>query len=386
MTYITQSVSNQIFKRDSTGGVRTWSYDIGTDGSNWAWRTKSGVKDGKIVTSGWKVVEQKNIGKVNETSLEQQAGLEADAEMMKKLERGYFTTLDVIDTFEKIKPMLATKHEDAKYDFTNNVYYSQPKLDGIRCIARKGGLWSRSGKEIVAVPHIAQELETFFNQHPNAILDGELYNHELKDDFNTITSLVRKSKPTEEDFTESSRLVQYHIYDMVKMDDEEEKMYQSNPFFSNRHSWIRDELRDATSLNIVETYHVSDQDQMDRFYGKYLESGYEGQMIRVDAVYEQNKRSKYLIKRKEFLTDEFKVVSIEEGKGNWAGYIKRFILELPDGTQFGGGVRGTQDVLKALFESKEVPAWATLRYFTPTPDGIPRFPVVIDWGKGQRED
>jgi ATP-dependent DNA ligase len=109
-------------------------------------------------------------------------------------------------------------------------------------------------------------------------------------------------------------------------------------------------------------------------------------MIRKNTVYEQNKRSKSLIKRKEFLTDEFPVVAVEEGKGNWSGHIKRFILALPGGTQFGAGVRGTQETMATMFESKEVPSWATLRYFTPTPDGIPRFPVVIDWGTGKRED
>jgi DNA ligase-1 len=125
---------------------------------------------------------------------------------------------------------------------------------------------------------------------------------------------------------------------------------------------------------------------MDQRYGDYLEAGYEGQMIRENAEYEQNKRSKSLIKRKEFLTDEFHVIAVEEGKGNWAGYIKRFILQLPDGREFGAVVRGTQEVMKKLFESNEKPTWATLRYFTPTPDGVPRFPVVVDWGVGQRED
>ena len=108
-------------------------------------------------------------------------------------------------------------------------------------------------------------------------------------------------------------------------------------------------------------------------------------MIRVDSFYE-NKRSKSLIKRKEFLDAEFKVIRIEEGVGNWAGYIKRFVLELPDGRVFASNVRGTQKILKDLLESNETPDWATCRYFTPTPDGIPRFPVVTDWGKGQRND
>jgi hypothetical protein len=39
-----------------------------------------------------------------------------------------------------------------------------------------------------------------------------------------------------------------------------------------------------------------------------------------------------------------------------------------------------------MWKNQDKPDWVTLRYFTPTPDGIPRFPVVIDWGKGKRLD
>jgi DNA ligase-1 len=376
--------SKTLYKRDSTGKVRIWFYEIGTDGVNWSWRATSGLQAGNWVTSEWKSVEQKNVGKANETSLEEQAYLEATADMKKKLERGYFENFHEIDTFEKIKPMLAIKHEDAKYDFKNKTYFSQPKLDGIRCIARSNGLWSRAGKEIVAVPHIAEALRVFFDHYPDAILDGELYNHQLRDDFNTITSLVRKTKPTAEDLKESARLVQYHVYDMVQIPSEC-YVRDSISSFIGRWQWIYDQGFDG-AVQVVDTRAIDSIESMDECYGEYLEAGYEGQMIRVDAEYEQNKRSKSLIKRKEFLTDEFPVIAIEEGKGNWAGYIKRFVLQLPDGREFGAGVRGTQEVMKTLFESGEKPTWATLRYFTPTPDGVPRFPVVVDWGVGVRED
>lgn len=377
--------TQKVYKRDSTGKTRVWWAEIGTDGSVWSWRTNSGIDDGKIVTSGWKSVEQKNVGKANETGLEEQAHLEANADMKKKLERGYFESIDNIDSFEKIKPMLAIKHEDAKYDFKKNTYFSQPKLDGIRCIARRDGLWSRAGKEIVAVPHVMEALDVFFDKYPDAILDGELYNHELKDDFNTITSLVRKTKPTNEDLKESAHLVQYHVYDAVLVP-RNEGFGGDDVQFEDRYNWIYDLGFADGPIRVVETRKISSMEEMDARYGEYLEAGYEGQMIRANALYEQNKRSKSLIKRKEFLTDEFKVIGIEEGKGNWAGYIKRFILQLPDGREFGAGVRGTQEVMKKLFESNVTPNWATLRYFTPTPDGVPRFPVVVDWGTGTRED
>jgi DNA ligase-1 len=370
----------QLFKRDSKGKVREWEAMSGTDGTNWYWCTVSGLDDGKKVQSGWKIVEQKNIGKTNETSLQKQARAEMQAEFKKKKERGYFESSLNIDTFEKIKPMLAIKHEDADYNFEKEVYYSQPKLDGIRCIARSDGLWSRAGKEIVAVPHIEEALKGFFEKYPDAILDGELYNHDLKDDFNKITSLVRKTKPTAEDIVEAKQLVQYHVYDVVEVPEEVEDV-----LFIDRWKWLRSQ-KFNTFVKVVNTDIISHREKLDVIYGEYLEDGYEGQMIRKNTVYEQNKRSKSLIKRKEFLTDEFQVVAVEEGKGNWSGHIKRFILALPGGTQFGAGVRGTQETMATMFKSKEVPSWATLRYFTPTPDGIPRFPVVIDWGTGKRED
>lgn len=370
-------ISTMLFKRDTTGKVRVWWFETGTNGTQWAWRANSGIQDGKIVTSEWKFVDEKNVGRANATTLETQASNEAHAEYNKKRDRGYFEKVTEVDTFEKFKPMLAHSFEDYTLDFAKHNYYSQPKLDGIRCIARRDGLWSRAGKPIIAVPHIQEYLQVFFDQYPDAVLDGELYNHELKDDFNKITSMVRKSKPTADDIAESAGLVQYHVYDCVVIG-------SVNRRFEERYNFMVSQGF-AAPVCYVPTRAVRNQDCVDALYGEYLEAGYEGQMVRLDAAYE-NKRSKYLLKRKEFITDEFRVVSMEEGQGNWAGYVKRFVVQMNNGTVFGAGVRGNQATLKALWESDKMPNWVTVRYFTPTPDGIPRFPVVVDWGFGQRED
>ena len=368
--------SQPLFKRDSTGKIREWFYEVGKDSTSVAWRTVAGTQDGKKVTSEWRTVEQKNVGKANETSLDEQALLEAEADEKKKLDRGYFRDISDVDTFTKIKPMLASKHEDAKYDFTEKEYYSQPKLDGIRCIARANGLWSRAGKEIIAVPHIMEALKPFFDANPDAILDGELYNHDLKDDFNKITSLVRKAKPKPSDIEEAKDLVQYHIYDVISSDKD----------FYDRWLSIKPKINFGKELVHVETTRITTQPYMDGLYAEYIGDGYEGQMIRVNGPYQENKRSKLLMKRKDFITEEYRVLGVYEGQGNWSGCIKRFELIDDKGNEFGAGVRGTQDKLSELFESGKQPDWATLRYFELTPDGIPRFPVVIDYGYGQRED
>ena len=372
--------TNELYKRDSNGKIRVYSGQVGEENGLWYTRAVTGINEGKMVESGWRVVEQKNIGKVNETSLEEQAIAEMTADAKKKSDRGYFDNIKNVDTYDKIKPMLASKHENAKYDFENKKYYTQPKLDGIRCIARANGLWTRAGKELVSVPHISDQLKSFFEKYPDAILDGELYNHELRENFNKITSLVRKTKPEPWDIKDSVRLVEYHVYDVIS----------HSGVFSERMDWITEQAEGipkfTNSVILVETTQIFNETMMDDIYGAYLEDGFEGQMIRTDDIYQLNKRSKFLIKRKEFLTDEYAVIKVEEGKGNWAGHIKRFVMQTDKGQEFGAGVRGTQQVLKDLFENGPNPDWCTLRYFAPTPDGIPRFPVVIDWGVGQRED
>ena len=374
-----QSRTLSYYKRDQSGNTREWFAEIARselDNTKWMWRTVSGIQYGAMVQSGWKVVEAKNVGRANETTPEEQALFEANAEAKKKCDKGYFEDIKKIDTFTKFKPMLAFEYNKMKsIDFP---VVAQPKLDGIRCIARADGLWTRAGKALVAVPHIAEDLVDFFNANPYAILDGELYNHDLRDDFNKLSSLIRKTKPTQDDIDECKAKVQYWVYDSPT---------DATLSIDDRLCNIISKLEDVSSVVLVPSIHVDTKKVLDDLYGKWLEEGYEGQMVRnPDGEYESGKRSKNLLKRKEFIDTEFKVLRVEEGVGNWAGYIKRFVLELPDGREFGSNVRGNQATLKALLKSGETPDWATCRYFTPTPDGIPRFPVVTDWGMGERND
>ena len=357
-----------LYKRDTNGNVREWTIEFNEE----ATRTIAGIKDGNLVTSGWKVTEAKNEGKANATTLAEQAQKEAEAEWKKKSEKEYFEDIKLIDSYDKFKPMLA--HDYTKRPQSNG--YSQPKLDGIRCIARKDGLYTRQGKAITTCDHIFLALQPYFKENPNDVLDGELYNHQLKADFNKITSLVRKVKPSEEEQAECFKLVEYHIYDLAG--DEWEGFS-----FEDRNIHLESQNFEAP-LVFVETEYCNTQEELDSKYAEYTEAGYEGQMVRNNTPYE-NKRSKNLLKRKEFITEEFEVVEVLEGSGNWAGYAKHFILT--DGKEtFKSGVRGNQATLKALLEQEVKPNWVTCRYFERTVDNIPRFPVVIDWGVGERND
>ena len=117
---------------------------------------------------------------------------------------------------------------------------------------------------------------------------------------------------------------------------------------------------------------------LDELYGEYVEKGYEGQMIRLDGPYE-NKRSPKLLKRKEFVDEEYTILGYEEGKGNRAGTIKHFKFKNKDGRDFNSNVKGTFEYMAELLEKADelIGKEATVKYFNLTPDGVPRFPYVI---------
>ena len=366
-----------LYKRDSTGRIRIWTVEYGCDTIDGpaGVRTIAGLVSGQKVTSIWNMKEPKNTGKKNDTTAWEQAASEAQSAWDRRIEKEFFKNIKDVDSYEKFKPMLAADYASNKV----SKGYSQPKLDGIRCIADENGLWTRAGKEITSCPHIWKSVKPFIDANPGMILDGELYNHALKADFNKITSLVRKLKSTQEDFDEAEKIVQYHVYDCYIGE-----LYSETNFI-DRIKVAKGAKSDV--VHIVKTEYVDNQIELDALYDDYVERGYEGQIIRLNTPYE-NKRTKNLLKRKEFVTEEFEVAEILEGLGNWSGYVKRFVLKIPhtDTKTFGAGIKGTQEQMKQLWESGKTPDWATVRYFNLTPDGVPRFPVVVDYGYGTRVD
>ena len=367
--------ADKLYKIDTTGKTRVWwmEYD------NEKYRTHSGIEGGKIVVSGWQYPEAKNVGRSNATTVAEQVKAEVDAEYTKKQNQGkYHTSVGESIYFgaKFFECMLADKYDPKKHN--KFPYFSQPKLDGVRCLISKDGMQSRNGKPIVSCPHILEALEPFFQKFPDAILDGELYNHELRDNFEKIISLVRKTKPTTQDYIEASKLVQYHVYDEISKAEYEDRLVFLRVYLGDKYEPI---------VKVVSTGMAKDYNALLDLLGIYLEQGYEGQMLRVsDSLYE-GKRSKNLIKHKEFEDDEFEIVSIEEGKGNWAGAAKRVEIRLKDGTTQFSGVRGSFDMLKDLLYNANdyIGTDVTVRYQNKTEDGKLRFPVIVAFWKGKRD-
>jgi DNA ligase 1 len=365
---------DKLYKLDTKGKPRVWWIEYDDE----KYRTHSGILDGKIVTSGWIYSEEKNIGKANHTKVYEQVNLEIDAEYEKKMYQGkYHTSLEEAASGAKfVEAMLAHKFSLTKN--TEYPYISQPKLDGVRCLVSKYHMQTRNGKDFVSCPHVLEELTRFFKKFPDAVLDGELYNHDLKHDFEKIVSLVRKTKPTPEDIADTQEYVQYHVYDIITP----EPMS-----YTNRYNIISEYISGMQSIKLVHADLVNNKDEVNTLMAEYLEKGYEGQMIRIDDIPYEHKRSNSLLKNKEFDDAEFKIVNIVEGVGNWAGMAKSVEILLEDGTTQSSGMRGSFDFAKEIIENREklLDTTVTVRYQGKTSDGKLRFPVVTHFWKGERD-
>jgi DNA ligase-1 len=355
-------VFDKLYSEDSSGNIRVWWIEQKDN----MYRTHSGVSNGQIVTTEFTECTSKNSGKQNETSPVIQCTKECESLIKKKLKTGYHKNeKDAALGTNYVEPMLAKKYGEVDFVFP---VYTQPKLDGMRCIVTKDGMWSRTGKPVVSAPHVYNALKPLFLKDQNYIFDGELFCNKYKNDFNAIISLAKQTKPTTEDLVLSEKHLQYWIYDLPS----------SKKVFSERFEDIQKLVPNHKSLVIVPTNLVNTQEELDGLYAEYLKDGQEGQMIRINDVYE-NKRSKFLLKRKEFVDDEFRIVDISEGKGNRSGMFGRAHLITSSGVEFEANARGNECFYQELLKnkSKYIGKMATVRYQNLTPDGKPRFGVVI---------
>lgn len=369
-----------LYKIDSKGKLRQWTMEI--DDANGQYRAITGIVDGKLITNSWTKVEQKNIGRSNETSLAEQAIFEATSIIEDKLHEGYIETKEAAMVFVKpFNPMLANKWEE----WDGNPKISQPKLDGIRCLISANSILSRNAKPIISVPHIEKIMQDAlaYDKYSNITFDGELYNHEYKDDFNTITSIVRKVKNlTEEDVKLSREKIQYHVYDMFD---------SSKPNMStiDRQALLSAIIGDGKGPIVrVRTTLCNTKELLDELNIEYLAEGYEGQMVRDPGAPYDQKRSKSLLKRKPLYEGggtetEYEILEILEGQGNWAGKAKMVVCKLNESRTFKATIKGNMVAAERILKEKDsfIKKLATVVSQGLTPDGIPRFPIATDLGR-----
>lgn len=376
-----------LYKKTSTGAIQFWKMEVsevytditatpvgelrtiyGQDGTASPQETRDIISEGK------------NPGKKNETTPVEQALKEAEAQWTKKKKKGYVESIEdaqvgLVDE-EVIKggenPMLAENYSKQGHKITFPCF-AQPKLDGIRCIATvkngKATLWTRTRKQIHSAPHIVEAIERLMAGH-DIILDGELYNHDLKEDFERIVSLIRNDAPIE-----GYMGIEYHIYDII----------DTKTPFNTRLEWINEfDFPVDGYLVPVETLTIFEEADIAPQFNAWLEDGYEGLMLRNANAPYVNRRSPDLQKVKDLPAAgqsaeedaEFPIVAIKEGRGKLRGHVGSFFCALPGNKTFKVKLKGNQSRLKKFFEQHDL--WKgkdmVVRFQGYTKEGKPRFP------------
>lgn len=363
-----------LYKLTATGAVQFWALRVEQRGDTGVLITtygQCGTASPQETTDI--IAEGKNPGKKNATTAVEQALKEGESQWLKKKKKGYVETPDAaknghVDTAViegGVSPMLAEKFSEQGHKIAFPCY-GQPKLDGARCVAvisgGKATLWTRTRKPIKSVPHIVQALEQAFPTG-DIVLDGELYNHALKADFERLMSLVRKDTPGE-----GHTDVEYHVYDVI----------EKNTPFEVRLMTL-DTLKVSGPIVKVQTVNIQDETDVIRFFEKCRKAGYEGAMLRNARGLYSNRRSPDLQKVKQFDDAEFTVIGLEEGRGRLAGHAGSFVCEMPDGTTFSAKLCGDIARLKTFFENPEMILRRRLvvQYQGLTGGGVPRFPIGV---------
>ena len=370
-----------LYKYDTKGKVRQWKgwTELNEDGSVTI-KLEHGQQNGKLQIKERIVTKGKNIGKSNETTIEQQAQSDLDSIYQKQLDDGYVQNID--DYVEPRRPMLAHKYQDRgkSVDWEKDNYAST-KLDGIRCfifVDNDGNCTfeSRTGKEFKYFQHI--ELEVQSKNITNAILDGELYSENIS--FEKICSLVNSDDYVPEEDVE----IKFYIYDMIlnnNLDETFENRYK-------RYSGIFDTNIENHIISVTQTLVKSEED-MKILAAQFVSENYEGLMLKQgDAKYDFGKRSVALLKYKEMHSAEFKIKDIFVAEND----PDRVQIELyinPENTEETfkiGTLKGNkEDNYNNYYCNRDnlINKWLTVNYQTLTSYGVPLFPVGIGIREGE---
>ena len=367
-------------------------YHKGKNGELRQWRTwadqdfvytQHGLVGGAIQESCKKCMP-KNVGKKNATTCETQAMVEAESLHKFKLTRKYSLTPEEAQ-IPLMLPMLAHKFDKKKH---TGQYFVQPKLDGVRCIARwvndKVVLFSRQGK-IYDVKHISDELEKFLGK--DDVFDGELYIHGMQ--LQSQISLVKKSQP-------DSLKINYWVYDMPIVDSDDslgfnQRQQALNKIFNSYYEQFSNATPEEIAtrkpqldarINIVEveTFLLENLNDVNYYLEKFVAEGFEGAILRgINSQYLWGYRSDELLKVKTFQDAEFEIVDIIEGEGKMTGCAIFVCKNNVNDLTFKAVPKMTMEDRAKIWNNRVdyVRKFITVKYFDRTEDLIPRFPVAL---------
>lgn len=259
-------------------------------------------------------------------------------------------------------------------------WYASRKIDGVRCsfyykdgevrtASRGGEHYDYSTTFMRNNPKLIQ----FFENHPDIVLDGELYKHGKS--LQQISGAARLEKTTS-----GMDWLEYYIYDVMDStktfeerleilhDIESELSLGFNP----NKEWEEGELR----FQMVPQEKVVGWTNIQKLHDKYVSEGFEGVVIRDPSkVYNFGGRTNAMIKVKMYKDAEFEIVGYEEGL---RPEDMVFVCQTELGARFEAKPMGPRELKYEYLDRMDeiIGKMATVKYFYLSDEGVPLQPVL----------
>lgn len=270
-------------------------------------------------------------------------------------------------------PLLATDfHHTKEHDLSHYIgWYMSEKLDGVRCLYFEDKLYSRTGHPIHAPGWFLDCIRERLQGTGITALDGELYTQRA--DFQRLSGIIRKKVPVDTEW----RQVVYMVFDLP-LDD--------RLVFRERYQKMLEHIPLPSSLSLQILPHVTIKSigHIQGFLRDVVSKNGEGIMLRDAESFYEYKRSKTLVKYKEFLDDDATVIAVEKGRGKYLGKIGAFRVKWVERPhiEFRVGT-GMDDTTRSIADHHSlIDRVVKVKYYSITNKGVPRFPVFM----GFRED
>ena len=326
-------------------------------------------------------------GKANERNTFTQALIKAVSDYNSKINNGYTTDKNVHKTENDLYYAMAAKKYEDEIEKINFPCYSQPKLDGVRCLMTLQNnqiiKYSRDHKIWPNFEDFDNILLPVFKKYPKIVLDGELYKHGKR--LQEIVGVARNEKKAIE--------LNYCIFDLF-LPNEPNLIFVERLELINKIKKILESV-DNNRILFVETILVNNFAELDKLYHNYIKNNYEGQMVKMgDQTYAISKlreiRTNAILKRKKKFTDEYefvKAIAAENGKAKDT-FIG--IFKTKDSKQFRATPKGmTMSEMRSflILVNKDIDKYsgkmATIEYEDISKDGIPLRPKFVTFRDGK---
>lgn len=276
---------------------------------------------------------------------------------------------DIIQPFEV---QLALPYDAEKHSI-NGEWFIEPKLDGLRMVVVGGVAYTRNGKVIESVQHILDQLSSVLPL-ADYVLDGEVMGG---GGFDEASGKVRKKSVQARDAV-------YHVFDMIKATEWTNK--QTAAFGIRRRALEATlEPHAVPNVRVVRNYRLRDIFEISNFMSSFTKQGFEGAMLKDGAAPYQFKRSKHLLKVKDWMSEDGEIVDVIEGRGKYKGKLGAIVVrhqslvdtDQTTTTEVGSGFDDAERTI--LWNGREdiLGQWVEVKYQNSTPDGRMRFPVFL---------